>query len=91
VATWPQVNGEGTAPKDDDSEPAADPKRAPLSRDKAAKAANVSGRTVARYKRLTQQAPDLAAKVDAGVERLIAVTDWYGQVGGVVEDGARVS
>lgn len=56
-ATWPQVS---------DQEPNLTPKRAPQSRDKAAKAAGVSGRSVARYKRITEQAPDLAAKVDAG-------------------------
>lgn len=42
-------------------------KRATLSRDKAAKAAGTSGRSVARYKRLVEQAPDLAAKVGDGM------------------------
>ena len=34
--------------------------------DEAARFVGTSGRTVARYKRLIEQAPDLAAKVDAG-------------------------
>lgn len=41
-------------------------KRAPLSRDRAAKTAGTSGRAVARMKRVAEQAPDLAAKVRSG-------------------------
>lgn len=40
--------------------------RGPQSRDKAAKTAGTSGRSVARYKRVAEQAPDLLPKVDAG-------------------------
>jgi hypothetical protein len=42
------------------------PKRAPQARDKAAKTAGTSGRSVAQFKRIEQQAPDLAEKVKAG-------------------------
>lgn len=41
-------------------------KRAPQSRDKAAKAAGTSGRSVARYQRIAEKAPDLTGQVDAG-------------------------
>ena len=41
-------------------------KRAPLSRDKAAKAAGTSGRALAQYKRVESNDPALAAKVEAG-------------------------
>lgn len=40
--------------------------RAPQARDKTAKATGASGRAVAQYKRVREQAPDLADKVDAG-------------------------
>lgn len=40
--------------------------RAPRARDKAAKVTGTSGRSVARFKRISDQAPDLAAKVRAG-------------------------
>lgn len=46
-------------PQGSDTEPK--PKRAARSRDKAAKATGTSGRAVAQYKRLAEQAPDLAA------------------------------
>lgn len=42
------------------------PRRRPQSRDKAAKTAGTSGRSVAQYKRIAEQAPDLLAKVDSG-------------------------
>jgi hypothetical protein len=46
----------------------AKPKKlAPRARDHAAKAAGTSGRSTARYKRITEQAPDLAEKVDDGM------------------------
>lgn len=41
-------------------------KRGPQSRDKAAKSTGTSGRSVARMKRITQQAPDLVEQVRAG-------------------------
>lgn len=41
-------------------------KRKPRSRDKAAKTAGTSGRSVAQYKRIAEQAPDLLPKVDSG-------------------------
>lgn len=41
-------------------------KRAPLSRDRAAKQAGTSGRNVAKFKRVKEAAPDLAEKVAAG-------------------------
>jgi len=40
--------------------------RAPLARDRAANAVGVSGRAVARAKRITKHAPDLAEKVTSG-------------------------
>ncbi len=40
--------------------------RAPRARDEAAKSVGVSGRTVARAKRVVEQAPDLAEEVKAG-------------------------
>jgi len=61
VATWPQGSEDDDTRRwlgSDEARRAKEPRRAPLSRDKAAKAANVSGRSVARYKRLTQRAPD---------------------------------
>lgn len=45
----------------------AKPKRAPRARDKAAKAAGTSGRSAAQFKRVQEQAPDLAEKVRAGM------------------------
>lgn len=51
-------------------EPTAKPKqkkaRAPISRDKAAEATGTSGRAVAQFKRIAEQAPDLADKVKSG-------------------------
>ena len=44
----------------------AEKERAPQSRDKAAAKAGTSGRAVAQFKRLTEQAPDLADKVRSG-------------------------
>lgn len=41
-------------------------KRAPQARDRAAKAAGTSGRSVARYKRIAEVAPDLADSVKGG-------------------------
>lgn len=41
-------------------------KPAPRARDKAAKAVGTSGRSVGRYKRVAQNAPDLAEKVQSG-------------------------
>lgn len=38
----------------------------PRARDKAAKSSGASGRSVARFKRVAEQAPDLAAKVKSG-------------------------
>jgi hypothetical protein len=43
------------------------PTRAPRARDRAAQAAGTSGRAAAQYKRVVEQAPDLAKKVDAGM------------------------
>lgn len=63
-AIEPDTDPEADRPQG--SEDAEKPKRAPQSRDKAAKAAGSSGRSVGRYKRIAEQAPDLAAKVDAG-------------------------
>lgn len=47
-------------------EPPVKSKRAPRARDKAANTTGASGRAVAQYKRVEQQAPDLAEKVKAG-------------------------
>lgn len=46
---------------------ASDKPKRPRSRDQAAKTAGTSGRAVARMKRITEQAPDLADKVRSGV------------------------
>ncbi len=46
--------------------PSTQQRRAPRSADKAAQAVGVSGRTMAQYKRIAEQAPDLRPKVDAG-------------------------
>jgi 16S rRNA G966 N2-methylase RsmD len=49
------------------SDPVEEPKgRAPRSRDKAAAAVGTSGRSVARFKRIQDNDPTLAAKVEAG-------------------------
>jgi hypothetical protein len=47
-------------------DPRADLPQGPRSRDKVAKIANVSGRIVAQAKRITEEAPDLAAQVKTG-------------------------
>jgi len=44
--------------------------RAPRARDLAAKKTGISGRTVAEYKRVTEQAPDLIPAVDSGEMKL---------------------
>jgi 16S rRNA G966 N2-methylase RsmD len=66
--------------EDQRSKPAADrpqvkndeplSRRAPMSRDKAAKTTGTSGRSVARYKRVQETAPDLAEKVRSGAVAL---------------------
>ena len=59
VADRPQ----GADPK---PKPKSKSKRAPLSRDRAAKAAGTSGRSLAKAKRVKEQAPDLAQKAKDG-------------------------
>lgn len=49
-----------------ESEPKPARKRDSRSRDKAAKTAGTSGRSVARYRRIAEHAPDLLVKVDSG-------------------------
>ena len=68
VADLPQP---GSPPPDLD-QPATKPKkpRAPLARDLAAEATGASGRGTAQFKRVEQEAPDLAAQVMAGAMAL---------------------
>lgn len=64
-ASWPQSDSD--YPRSTPPEPKQEkPKRAPQSRDKAAKSTGTSGRSVARMKRITEQAGDLAEQVRAG-------------------------
>jgi hypothetical protein len=63
----PEVDPEADRPQGPVSEPV---ERAPQARDKAAATVGTSGRSVARYKRVRQVAPDLAEKVKAGAMAL---------------------
>ncbi|HXH78726.1 DNA methyltransferase [Nocardioides sp.] len=53
-----------------DADLVPEPKRAPRAADRAGKAAGASGRATAQYKRIAEQAPDLAEQVKAGTMAL---------------------